>query len=92
MLHKDRDYNVYKDKLGHQDKDDKENGCNDRRNAAVTHAISCVIARVSEGVFHDAVPVVPGGYPEQGEECHAKITEMRVLSQTLAWNFFTAFC
>lgn len=33
--------------------------------------------------FHDSVPVVSGGHPEQGEEGHPEILKGRVTTQTL---------
>lgn len=32
--------------------------------------------------LHNAIPVVPGGYPEQQEESHAKILECGITAKT----------
>jgi len=92
MLHEHGDDHVDQYKLGHQHKDDKENWSNHSGDAAVAHAVSGVIARLPQRVFHDAVPVVTSGYPEERQEGHAKVAEVRVLAQALARNLLAALC
>jgi hypothetical protein len=92
MLHEDGDDHVDQYELGHQHKDDKENWRDHGGDAAVAHAVSGVVARLPQRVFHDAVPVVTSGHPEQRQEGHAKVAEVRVLAKTLARNLLTALC
>lgn len=92
VLHEHGNDHVDQHELGHQHKDDEENGRNDGGDAAVAHTVGGVVARLTQRVFHDAVPVVAGGHPEQRQERHAEVVEVRVLAQTLARNFLAAFC
>lgn len=41
------------------------------------------IRNQADGNLHDAVPVVPGGDPEQRQEGHAEVLEVRVLAEAL---------
>lgn len=42
--------------------------------------------------LHDAVPVVSGRHPEEGEEGHAEVGEGGVAAQALAGIVFAAIC
>ena len=90
MLHQHGDDDVDQDKLRHEDEYDEEYGRDDAADAAVLHAISGVVAVVPEGVLHYAVPVVARRHPEQGEECHAEVAEVRVLAETLTRHLVAA--
>jgi hypothetical protein len=92
VLHENGHNDVDQDELRHQHKDNEEYGGYDVTDAAVFHAIGGVVAIVPQRVLHYAVPIVARRHPEEGEESHAEITEVRVLPETLAWHLIAAFC
>jgi hypothetical protein len=92
MLHKHGNDDVNKDELSHENKDNEEDGCDDGRHAAVLHAVCFIITVFAQGILHYAIPVVTCCHSEQCKECHPKVAEVSVFSETLALMFFTAFC
>ena len=64
MLHQNGNHDVNQNELGHQDKDDEEQRRKIRGHATIPQAIVAVLAFFPQSVFHDAVPIVTGGYPE----------------------------
>jgi len=58
MLHQDSDDNVDEDKLGHQDKNNKENWRNNVGYAAIADTVRRIITVVPQSVLHDAIPVI----------------------------------
>lgn len=84
MFHEHGDHYVDQHELGHQHEYDEEHGCYAVSDATVFHAVSRVVAVLTECVLHDAVPVVTGGHSEQRQKCHAEVSEVSVLSQALA--------
>lgn len=91
MFHEHSHDHVNEYKLCHQDKNDEEYWCDNATDAAVFNAIRCVITVVPQGVFHYAVPVIPGRDSKKGEKSHPEVAEMCVLPQPLAWYFLAAF-
>ena len=92
MFHEDSDHDVDEDELRHQDEHDEEEGRDVLVDAAVAEAVVGLIALLAQRVLHDAVPIVSGGDPEQGQEGHAKRPEVGVLSEALARVMLITFC
>ena len=64
MLHQNGNHDVNQNELGHQDKNDEEQRREIRGHATISQTIVAVLAFFPQSVFHYAVPVVTGGYPE----------------------------
>ena len=60
--------------------------------ATILQAVLRVITLLSQRVFHDSVPVVPGGDAEEREERHSERAEVRVLPEALARMVLVAAC
>jgi len=63
MLHKNGHHHVHQHKLGHENKDDKEERGKVAGEAAVLQTVAAIfrrlVALLTQRVLHDAVPVVP---------------------------------
>lgn len=90
VLHEHGNNHVHEDKLGHKDEDDEENGRDDRAYATISHTICCIITVISQGVLHNAVPVVAGRHSEQCQERHSEVGKVGVLSEALTGQFVGA--
>ena len=88
MLHQNGNHDVNQNELGHQDKNDEEQRREIRGHATISQTIVAVLAFFPQSVFHYAVPVVTGGYPEQGQKGHAEGSEVCVFAKALAWVKF----
>jgi hypothetical protein len=42
--------------------------------------------------LHYAIPIIPRGNAKKCEESHAKILEMGMFAEAIAWMFFGTFC
>lgn len=81
MLHEDRYHHIDEHKLGHEDKYDEVQWCNEGADATVADTVFSWIAVLSQRVLHNAVPVVTRSNAEQSQEGHAKVAKVSVTTQ-----------
>lgn len=92
MFHEHGHNHVDQHELRHQHEYDEKHRSYAGGHTTVFHTICRVVAVFAKGVFHDAVPIVTGGHPEQRKERHAEVSEVCVFTQALARMFITALC
>ena len=58
MFHEDSNHNIDQDKLGHQDKDHEEERSENCGDTAVLETVWAGVALLTDGVFHNPIPIV----------------------------------
>ena len=58
MFHKHSNHHIYKDKLGQEDENNKEERSDILVYTTITQAVIAIIALLSQRIFHNPIPVI----------------------------------